>query len=126
MKELILSTSIILIIAVLCVFTLKYTNNMCRDINANLTECSKRISESDWDGASQSFNKAHKIYDSKMPLLKTFFDHKNLIEIQNLFVKIGTALSIRNTETGILEINTLISDFNTLSISEIPSVSNII
>lgn len=126
MKEFMLSASIILIIAVLCVLSLNFTNNMCSDMNKRLDDCSKKVFESDWNGASKILDNIHKDYDKKLPILKTFFDHKELFEIQNLLIKIKTAISVRNAEISVSEINTLISDLNTLSISEIPDLSNII
>lgn len=126
MKELIAASGIILVIIVLCVITLTFTENLCNDITEKLNECCDKISLADWDGANKILNEAHKIYDDNTPLLKMFLNHRDLFEIQNMFVKITTSLSIKNGEMGLLEINTLISNFETLSLSEKLTIPNLI
>lgn len=126
MKELTAALSIILVIVVLCVITLTFTENLCDDLTLKLNDCCYKISLDDWESATKILNEAHKSYDENMPLLKMFLNHRDLFEIQNMFVKITTSLSLKNGEMGLFEINSLISNFETLSLSEKLTIPNLI
>ena len=126
MKEVTAASGIILVIVVLCVITLTFTENLCDDLIEKLNECCTKISLNDWEGANKILNEAHKSYDENTPLLKMFLNHRDLFEIQNMFVKITTSLSLKNGEMGLFEINSLISNFETLSLSEKLTIPNLI
>lgn len=101
-----LSVAIILI-TVLCVFSVVYINGTTTDVENSLRELTASVEAGDWSKAEAIYQESENNWDKKNDLLHVFVEHCDLEEINVTYKRLGYQLTCRDlyeTQISLVEL----------------------
>lgn len=125
MKESIVAAVIIAVLVFMCAYTTGFTSEFCDDVKSSVASCITAAEAQNWSDAEKHITDAKSKLEDKRHMLETFIMHRELDEVENVLLKIESAIKHKSAEICISEAACLVGRLERISSSDRLAIHNL-